>query len=341
MSIFGGDAVARRTPVVGTTGTTTAKVKKHITPKWVDRVLLAILISIPVLYALGFSVNKGPSMGNLGLVYKTSWGEQPTRVGQIIRFAQPDQPTWRKFLLPSIKRVAEIRNDGYFVEGDNSEHSQDSRDWGKVVPPDHIAGVITWCWSPKRAWQTRTAEGRFENWKCFSFNREALVDGPNGMFVAKEHESFTLWRGKTMLTHAQGLKPTWVGDDVGFYRDESYLRLDTATLKVEEVRDGTSVIKYRRNPGSAEVWRGKVWWLVGQDAWATEGKLFTISPELYSPTLVKVVVDGKSYDLLGCEFHPEWDYTGFKGGATLFIVKGLPGKPRQELDLVLVRVRKL
>lgn len=201
-----------RTPVAPAGTATTTKSKKHVTPKWVDRVLLAILISIPVLYALGFSINKGPSMGNLGLFYKTSWGTQPTRVGQIVRFAQPDQPTWRKFLLPSIKRVAEIHKDGYFVEGDNTEHSQDSRDWGRVVPPDHVAGVVNWCWSTKRAWRARTAEGRFENWREFNYERKSVLVGMEG-FWAVYHERPMLteiYSGYNKLTSISGQCAGWV-----------------------------------------------------------------------------------------------------------------------------------
>lgn len=140
------------------------KTSKHVTPKWVDRLLIGILLLIPILYAAGFNINYGPSMSHLGWFYRTSWGEQPTRVGQIVRFAQPNQPTWRKYILPSIKRVAEIRKDGYFVEGDNTEHSQDCRDWGKDVPTSHVAGVVNWCWSPARAWRSQTADGRLRNW---------------------------------------------------------------------------------------------------------------------------------------------------------------------------------
>lgn len=139
------------------------KMSKHITPKWVDRLLIGFLFAMPVLYAAGFNVNYGPSMSHLGWFYRTSWGEQPTRVGQIVRFAQPDQPTWRKYILPSIKRVAEIRKDGYYVEGDNTERSQDSRDWCKSVPADHVAGVVVWCWSPSRAWRNTTPMGKLRN----------------------------------------------------------------------------------------------------------------------------------------------------------------------------------
>ncbi|TSC96009.1 MAG: hypothetical protein CEN88_402 [Candidatus Berkelbacteria bacterium Licking1014_2] len=151
-----------RTPAAAA-GTDVKLAKKYVTPKWVDWLLVVVLVLLPVSYIAGFSVNYGPSMSHLGWFYRTNWGEQPTRVGQIVRFAQPDQLTWRKYLFSSIKRVAEIRKDGYFVEGDNIERSKDSRDWGKVVPPDHVAGVVNWCWSPKRAWRARTERGRFQN----------------------------------------------------------------------------------------------------------------------------------------------------------------------------------
>lgn len=157
--------------------------KKYITPKWVDRLLIGVLVLIPVLYIAGFSLNCGPSMSFLGWIYRTSWGEQPTRVGQIIRFAQPGQPTWRKYILPSIKRVVEIRKDGYYVEGDNTEHSQDSRDWGKDIPSDHVAGIVDWCWSPARAWRSRTAEGRKKNSNDLHWGPNARWS-PDGAAVA-------------------------------------------------------------------------------------------------------------------------------------------------------------
>lgn len=175
--------------------------KKHVTPKWADRLLVGVLILMPVLYIAGLNVNYGPSMSLLGWFYRTSWGEQPTRVGQIVRFAQPGQPTWRKYILPSIKRVADIRKDGYYVEGDNTERSQDSRDWGKVVPSDHVAGVVVWCWSPARAWRGRTAEGRLRNQMQF------LSVG-----VVQENERFIITRNPVYIADKYALTVKRIAD---------------------------------------------------------------------------------------------------------------------------------
>ncbi|GEM_PF-3079238 len=194
------------------------KTSKHVTPKWVDRLLIAILLLIPVLYAAGFNVNYGPSMSHLGWFYRTSWGEQPTRVGQIVRFAQPDQPAWRKYILSSIKRVAEIRKDGYFVEGDNTERSQDCRDWGKDVPTDHVAGVVNWCWHPQKMWRCLSAEGKYLNWidltALSGSNRQTISVWTHTDF---ENKSFTVYNAEQRrVADSQGMITKLYRDGCGF-----------------------------------------------------------------------------------------------------------------------------
>lgn len=178
MSIFGGDAVARRAPVVGTTGTaTTTGSRKHVTPKWVDRLLVAAIVAIPVLYGLGVSFEIGPSMNHLGLIYVVKWGTLPTQPGQIIRLASAELPAWRKYVVGSmVKRFTGFTSDGHLMfEGDNSEWSRDNRDGLKPVPPDHIAGVVVAAFSPRRFIRMFTAEGRFENKLALKLRSEYYV----------------------------------------------------------------------------------------------------------------------------------------------------------------------
>lgn len=158
--------------------------------KWL---LPGILLLIIALYAAGFSVNSGPSMNYLGWFYRTQWGTQPTKIGQIVRLAPPSQPIWRKYLHSSIKRVIEIAPKGYYVQGDNPEWAKDSRDWGDVpIPSDRISGVITWAWSLKRAWRSLTQEGKLYNYLEFNYEPSNIVWGTYGVY-ALEQENITIY----------------------------------------------------------------------------------------------------------------------------------------------------
>ncbi len=155
-------------PVFAPAGTRYEWVRKPVTSKRFDRWLTVILIVVmSALYEAGLSVNYGPSMSHLGWFYVISWGTQPTQIGQIVRFAPPDQPIWRKYVGSCIKRVAEIRPDGFWLKGDNVEQSEDCDDWGKAVPANHVAGVVTWCWSWNRYKRSGTEQGRYQNWVDF------------------------------------------------------------------------------------------------------------------------------------------------------------------------------
>ncbi|PIS07468.1 hypothetical protein COT78_03260 [Candidatus Berkelbacteria bacterium CG10_big_fil_rev_8_21_14_0_10_43_13] len=162
----------------------------------VVRTVAILGLLVLVLPALGFSVNYGPSMSHLGLFYWTSWGKQPTTVGQIVRFAPPDEPVWRKYIGSCVKRVTEIRPDGYWLEGDNAEQSKDCRDWGKAVPANHVAGVVTWCWSWERARRTRTPEGRLRNWVDFHTGPVSVRWNPRDVHVWAE------LKGDQMVIHS-------------------------------------------------------------------------------------------------------------------------------------------
>ena len=187
---------------------------RYITPKWLDRILIAVIVAIPILYVLGFSVNYGPSMSHIGWIYKTDWGRQPIRVGQIVRFATPNQPSWRKYLLPCIKRVAQITPNGYWLEGDNTDQSNDSRDWNKVVPFSHIAGLVTWCWSLKRVLNAQTEQGRIDNWRNFDWGPNAQWS-PDGKYVA-----FSSQAGMSIFSISKS-KSRLLVTDAGFFRKDS------------------------------------------------------------------------------------------------------------------------
>jgi len=132
-------------------------------------IAIAILVAFVTLAAAGFSINWGPSMSHLGWFYRTQWGTLPTHIGQIVRFSTPDQPLWRKYIWPSIKRVTKITKEGYWVEGDNDEYSKDSRDWYRVVSVNNIAGVVTWCWSPIRYLRSFNESGKLLNDLSFKY----------------------------------------------------------------------------------------------------------------------------------------------------------------------------
>jgi type IV secretory pathway protease TraF len=61
---------------------------------------------------------------------------KPAKVGDIVGFQLPGEK------LPFIKRVIKIENGNLWVEGDNKEHSADSRVFGWITP-DKVIGVVT------------------------------------------------------------------------------------------------------------------------------------------------------------------------------------------------------
>jgi len=172
--------------------------KKHVTPKWVDRLLIAVIIAIPVLYTLGVSFEVGPSMNHLGLIYVVKWGSLPTQPGQIVRLAPAELPTWRKYVFGStVKRVTGFTPDGLITyEGDNSEWSSDSRDGLKPVPPDHVAGVIVAAFSPRRFARLFTTEGRW-------VNRLELLYAPKDLTWASDHTKVAINTGNGVAVMSQ------------------------------------------------------------------------------------------------------------------------------------------
>lgn len=139
--------------------------RKSVTPKWVDWLLIAVIGAILALYGIGFSVEVGPSMNHLGLIYVTRWGTLPTQPGQVIRLAPAELPAWRKYVIGSmVKRFVGFTPDGRLMyEGDNQEWSRDNRDGLKPVSPDHVAGVVVAAWSPVRLVRHFTKAGRMRN----------------------------------------------------------------------------------------------------------------------------------------------------------------------------------
>ncbi|MFH1909583.1 MAG: S26 family signal peptidase [bacterium] len=244
---------------------------------------------MPVLYVAGFNVNYGPSMSYLGWFYRTSWGEQPTRVGQIVRFAQPGQPTWRKYLLPSIKRVAEIRKDGYYVEGDNTEHSQDSRDWGKDISPDHVAGIVDWCWSPARAWRSRTAGGKLRNWVEFNYPPKSILWSSNKQYVAVQN-------GPVIRLLGSNISEQRVNGQIGRWDGESKLLFVSSEVRLYCWTPGKVWHVVSVNP-QAQVITTCITGVVGEDMEAGEGtQLVMLSGD--ADVSDHLVVSGRSVKVL-------------------------------------------
>lgn len=92
---------------------------------------------------LPFSVVRivGPSMepelcnGDLWLMRK---GSQQVEKGRVVAFYLPERPH-----LMQVKRLIRRQEAGWWVEGDNRDHSTDSRDYG-AVPAECIKGVLVW-----------------------------------------------------------------------------------------------------------------------------------------------------------------------------------------------------
>ncbi len=221
-----------------TTGTTRAK--KHVTPKWLDRILIVILVAIPISYALGVSFEIGPSMKHLGLIYVVKWGTLPTQPGQVIRLAPAEMPAWRKYVIGSmVKRFTGFTSDGSLTyEGDNSEWSRDNRDGLKPVPPDHIAGVVVAAFSLQRIVRLFTAEGQW-------VNRLELLYAPDNLTWAPDHTKVAAYTGSgvvimnhynTICVIGKANGPRWKNNslvEVSLVGTAGFATIDTKTGQIQ------------------------------------------------------------------------------------------------------------
>lgn len=82
----------------------------------------------------GESMEPTTGSGDWWVVLRT----RRVRPGQLIAFRHPQRRT-----LIVVKRVVRNTDDGWWVEGDNAAHSDDSRSFG-AVPRDLIIGRLVW-----------------------------------------------------------------------------------------------------------------------------------------------------------------------------------------------------
>lgn len=92
-------------------------------------------------YVLGLTKVRivGPSMEpeiRNGDTYIAATGLRP-RVGGVVVLRHPDRPN-----LLTVKRVVREESEGWWVEGDNPEHSTDSRQFGLVSSDDIIGRLL-------------------------------------------------------------------------------------------------------------------------------------------------------------------------------------------------------
>ncbi len=91
---------------------------------------------IPVFTVTVIGISMEPSLRN-GEVWLARAGARKVEPGRVIVFRHPTRPD-----LLEVKRVQRTTERGWWVEGDNSSQSIDSRDYGPI-PNSLIQGVLT------------------------------------------------------------------------------------------------------------------------------------------------------------------------------------------------------
>lgn len=159
-----------------------------------------VVLALALFYVGGCTINHGPSMNYLGLIYIHNWFARPTTDGQIFVFTPAHNPWWYKFVpwQQQIKRRIGVTADGRVIyQGDNSEWSEDNRDKFEPVPTDHIAGVVIAAWIPQRTWRSFTAKGRLQNWVEFNYSPSQVVWNPciKGVWMALSDSDIAVFQG--------------------------------------------------------------------------------------------------------------------------------------------------
>lgn len=95
--------------------------------------MFGIHFPFSIIRVVGLSMEPELRNGELWLVKR---GNHRIVRGNVITFTLPSRPH-----MLQVKRVIWTDNCGVWVEGDNSNHSTDSREFGKV-PHEHVSGKL-------------------------------------------------------------------------------------------------------------------------------------------------------------------------------------------------------
>lgn len=222
--------------------------QKHITPKWVDRLLIAVICilalqlafaTVPMLWGWYPVVGRSmqPTFPFIWGYYNLEILQNPSgdlKVNNLVVVKG-------KVLGHVVKRVAAIDpKQGLLLSGDNFDRSLDSffgadpHDKRRIVyvPFDEVVGRVTNIWSPRNAMRSDSVEGRIRNWAEFHFPPGWVTFCPTdtSRFVV-ETTIPGVPREQEMNVTSYSLQPDgqW---EIQLYRGTAYGWLPDGTLKL-------------------------------------------------------------------------------------------------------------
>ena len=180
-------------PVVGQRERSTTT--KHVTPKWVDVILIIVLVLVALLTTFAYVPmiwGLYPVMGHsMEPAFTFVGGYFQAEVAKDIRI-NDIVVLDGKTIGYSVKRVAKIdAQKGVYTLGDNTDCSMDSsfgansndntrETW---IPFAEVRGKVTDIWSPARAWRHYSPTGQFQNWVEFTYAPRLVNWSPTGDYV--------------------------------------------------------------------------------------------------------------------------------------------------------------
>lgn len=226
----------------------------------------------------------------------------------------------------TVKRVTRISDDGQniWVTTENKGITgKDSDDYG-WIPMEDVNGVLTYVWTPTRAWRSMTDEGRFQNWLDLHEPDWGKKHESDGLIVYQIKDTTpestsiidVIRKGQSgRIARLEGQYLDWIEPQTLIYYNT-----DTVLMQyniTEKTTEKVTLVPEERLPweGEMEVKKGRL------------GRPCTVRAKIPRTPRTAVEIDGEIWEIGFCYVN-EWDINANQPGLplTTFFLKARDGK---------------